>query len=88
VKTRLAKIAGRLLTKDGEIVIRADSFRTQDRNRQDARDRLIAMIAQAAIPPKPRIKTRPTKASKERRLVAKATRSGVKKLRRGAPSDE
>ncbi len=88
VKTRLAKIAGRLLTKDGEIVIRADRFRTQDRNREDARDRLVAMIAEAAIPPKPRVKTRPTKASKERRLVAKATRSGVKKLRRDAPSDE
>jgi ribosome-associated protein len=88
VKTRLGTIAGRLLTKDGVIVIRADRFRTQDRNREDARDRLSAMIAEAAIPPKPRVKTRPTKASKERRLEGKATRSGVKKLRQKAPSDE
>ncbi len=88
VKTRLAAIAGRLLTKDGEIVIRADRFRTQDRNREDARDRLSAMIAEAAIPPKPRVKTRPTKASKERRLEGKATRSTVKKLRQKAPADE
>ena len=87
-KTRLAAIAGRLLTKDGVIVIRADSFRTQNRNRENARDRLAAMIAEAAIPPKPRVKTRPSKASKERRLEGKSVRSGVKKLRQKAPSDE
>jgi ribosome-associated protein len=88
VKTRLAGIAGRLLTKDGVIVIRADRFRTQERNRDDARERLAAMIAEAAIPPKPRVKTRPTKASKERRLEGKSVRSSVKKLRKKASSDE
>ncbi len=88
VKLRLAGVAGRLLTKDGVIVIRADRFRTQDRNRGDARERLAAMIAEAAVPPKPRVKTRPTKASKERRLEGKSVRSTVKKLRAKAPSDE
>jgi len=88
VKTRLAAIVGRLLTKDGVIVIRADRFRTQERNREDARDRLAAMIAEAAVPPRPRVKTRPTKASKERRLEGKSVRSTVKTLRRKAPSDE
>ena len=82
VKSRLAGIAGSRLTKDGVIVIRADRFRTQDRNRSDARERLAAMIARAAVPPKFRVKTRPTRASKERRLESKASRSGVKKLRR------
>ena len=88
VKSRLTAIAGRLLTKDGVLVIRADRFRTQDRNRDDARTRLAELIAEAAVPPKPRVKTRPTKASKERRLTAKSVRSGVKRTRRDVPSDE
>ena len=88
VKSRLAGIAGSRLTKDGVLVIRADRFRTQDRNRSDARERLAAMIARAAVPPKFRVKTRPTKASKERRLESKAVRGGVKKLRRERPEHE
>ena len=88
VKSRLAGIAGSRLTKDGVLVIRADRFRTQDRNRSDARERLTAMIAEAAVPPKFRVKTRPTRASKERRLEGKASRSGVKRLRRERPSGE
>ena len=88
VKTRLAALAGRLLTKDGVLVIRADRFRTQDRNRQDARDRLAGLIGRAAVPPKPRVKTRPTRASKERRLESKSVRSGLKRTRRDQPSDE
>jgi len=88
VKSRLSAIAGSRLTKDGVLVIRADRFRTQDRNRSDARERLAAMIAEAAVPPKFRVKTRPTKASKERRLAGKASRSGVKRLRRERPGDE
>ena len=88
IKSRLAGIAGSRLTKDGVIVIRADRFRTQDRNRSDARDRLAAMIAEAAVPPKFRVKTRPTLGSKERRLESKASRSGVKRLRRDRPSGD
>jgi ribosome-associated protein len=88
VKSRLSVLAGSRLTKAGVLVIRADRFRTQDRNRSDARERLAAMIAKAAVPPKFRVKTRPTRASKERRLEGKASRSGVKKLRRERPSGE
>lgn len=80
-RARLAKLAGRRLTGDGVIVIQAETFRTQDLNRADARARLKALIAEALIAPKPRIKTRPTKAAKERRIKAKAQRGGVKKLR-------
>jgi len=82
VKRRLAAIAGRRLSKDGVLIIEADRFRTQDRNRQDARDRLKALIEKAAAPPPPkRRRTRPTKASVERRLKAKAGRSAIKKGR-------
>ena len=88
VKSRLEAIAGSRLTKDGVLVIRADRFRTQDRNRSDARERLTAMIAEAAVPPKPRVKTRPTRASKERRLESKSVRGNLKRTRRERPSDE
>ena len=75
------RLAGRRLTKDGVLVIRADRFRTQEQNRADARQRLAELIEEAAIEPKPRIKTRPTKASKERRIEGKTRRSVVKKGR-------
>lgn len=82
VKARLASIAGRRLSKDGVLLIEADRFRSQDRNRQDARDRLKALIAKAAAPPPPkRRKTKPTKGSIERRLKAKAGRAVIKKNR-------
>ncbi|MCR9136959.1 MAG: aminoacyl-tRNA hydrolase [Alphaproteobacteria bacterium] len=82
VKARLASIAGRRLSKDGVLLIEADRFRSQDRNRQDARDRLKALIASAAAPPPPkRRKTKPTKGSVERRLKAKAGRAIIKKNR-------
>ncbi len=81
VRRRLERLAGRRLTKDGVIVIRADSFRTQDMNRSDARERLVELIREAATPPKPRIKTKPTKASRERRLKAKDERGQVKRGR-------
>ena len=84
VKMRLMRIAGSRMTKDGVLVIRADSHRTQDMNRKDARDRLAEMIKDAATPPKPRIKTKPTRASKERRVDAKKMRANVKKMRRGS----
>jgi len=81
VRARLEKLAGARLTKDGVVVIFADRFRSQDRNRQDALERLVALIRRAAEAPKPRRATRPTKASRERRLKQKAERSGVKRLR-------
>jgi len=85
VRERLAKLAGRRMTKDGELLILANRFRTQDRNREDARARLVELIARAAEPPPPpRRKTRPPKASKERRLSDKRKRSEVKRGR-GAP---
>ena len=85
VKGRLARLAGRRLTADGVLIIQADQFRTQEMNRADARKRLKELIAHALIAPKPRIKTKPTRSSKERRLKAKEARGGVKKLRQGKP---
>jgi ribosome-associated protein len=81
VSVRLQKLAGSRLTLDGVIVISADRFRSQDRNRADAIERLVALIRQAAEPPKPRRATRPTLASKVRRLDAKGRRAGVKSAR-------
>lgn len=82
VKARLRRIAGRRMTADGVLVIRAERHRTQEQNRADARERFVALVAEAAIPPKPRIKTRPPLASKQRRLDSKSRRSTVKKERR------
>ena len=81
MRARLEKLAGARLTKDGVVVIFADRFRTQERNRADALERLLALIRRAAEVPKPRRPTRPTAASKERRLKGKSERSGVKQLR-------
>jgi len=82
VRDRVIALAGQRATKDGVIVIEAGRFRTQDRNRADARERLAALVATAAEPPPPpRKKTRPSKGAVERRLKGKAGRSTVKKLR-------
>jgi len=82
VRERALRVAGQKATKDGVIVIEASRFRTQDRNRADARERLTALIAKAAEPPPPpRKKTRPSKGAVERRLKSKAGRSTVKQLR-------
>ena len=86
VKARLKRLAGRRLTLDGEIIIKADRYRSQERNRADARDRLIDLIRTAAQPPRPRIKTRPSLASKKRRLESKSRRGDIKKLRSGKPT--
>jgi ribosome-associated protein len=75
---RLARLAGDRLTLDGVIVLKAERFRSQDRNREDALERLRLMIEKAAIAPKRRIATRPTLGSKERRLTAKSGRSEIK----------
>ena len=88
VKARAARLAGARLTSDGEIVLTADRFRTQAANRDDAIARLVALLREAAIPPKPRRKTRPTFASQQKRLERKSQRSGVKSLRRSRPSDD
>ena len=80
VKTNAIKLSGRRLSKDGVLMIEASRFRSQDRNREDARDRLKELILEAAKPP-PRKKTKPTKGSVERRLKEKSGRSEVKKMR-------
>jgi ribosome-associated protein len=87
VRERLARLAGRRLTGDGVIVIIAQRYRTQERNRQDALERLIALIRRAALPPTPRQPTKPSRAAKERRLQAKARRATVKQQRRTAPDE-
>lgn len=87
VRARLAALAGRRLTRDGVLVITAQRHRTQERNRSDARERLIDMIRRAAVAPKPRRPTRPTKASKRRRQESKLRRSKIKRLRGGVPTE-
>jgi ribosome-associated protein len=81
VKTRLAKLAGRRLTDDGIVIITARQHRTQERNRADARARLFDLIRQAGVRPKKRKATRPTKASKERRIETKKVRGALKRTR-------
>jgi len=76
------------MTKEGVVVIDARLFRTRERNRRDAMDRLIELIRRAAHRPKPRRKTQPTAASRRRRLAAKRRRSDTKRQRRPVPSDE
>jgi ribosome-associated protein len=82
VKANAVKLAGRRLSKEGVLMIESSRFRSQDRNREDARERLKELILEAAKPPPPvRRKTKPTKGSVERRLKEKSGRSEVKKLR-------
>ena len=81
VRQRLMRLAGRRASGDGILTIEAHRFRTRERNREDALQRLVELIRQAAHQPKPRKKTRPTKASKERRLTDKRGRARTKKLR-------
>jgi len=86
VRLRLERMAGRRLTRDGVLVIMAQRHRTQERNRQDALDRLKELIQAASIAPTPRRPTRPTRGSKERRLAGKKNRAGIKSLRQEKPS--
>jgi ribosome-associated protein len=82
VRARLYKLAGSRLTQDGVLIVVAQSYRSQEMNRQDALDRLLGLIRKAAEPPPPpRKKTKPTYASKLRRLEGKTMRSGVKAMR-------
>ncbi|NIY79197.1 aminoacyl-tRNA hydrolase [Celeribacter sp. HF31] len=81
VKNRLRRLAGRRWTKEGAVVIQVEETRSQARNREIARERLVELILKATEKPKRRIKTKPTKGSVERRIKAKKERGEVKKLR-------
>jgi ribosome-associated protein len=86
VRERLTRLAGSRMTNDGVLVIIAQRHRTQGRNREDALERLVELIRQAAVRPVKRRPTRPTKASRERRIEGKKRRGGIKNLRRSRPS--
>ena len=88
VKTRLRRIAGRRWTKDGAVVLQVDETRSQARNREIARERLVEMIRQATVVPKPRRATKPTLASQRRRVEAKVKRGEVKSLRGAVKGEE
>ncbi|MBL7064120.1 MAG: aminoacyl-tRNA hydrolase [Anaerolineae bacterium] len=88
VRERLVRLAGRRMTKDGVLILKAQRFRTQERNQQDAIDRLVGLIREAAEKPRVRRKTRPTLASRRRRLEAKSRRGEKKRMRRATPSSE
>jgi ribosome-associated protein len=83
IKIRLLSAAGRKITRDGILVIKAARHRTQEQNRRDAVERLVDLIKKAAVPPpKPRRETRPSRAAKERRMESKRRKSEVKTMRR------
>ncbi len=88
VRERLARLAGRRMTGDGVLIIEARRFRSRERNRQDAINRLIRLVRRAAETPRRRRKTAPTAVSKKRRLESKRRRSQVKRLRRSVSSEE
>ena len=86
VKQRLETIAGRQLSQDGILIVTAQEHRSQERNRATALEKLVGLLRKASVRPKRRIATRPTKASKTRRLDSKSKRSTTKNLRRSKPS--
>lgn len=88
MKTRVAALAGSRLSKDGVIVITAARFRAQPQNREDALNRLVALLREGAIVPRHRRPTRPTLASKQRRLAGKTRRGAIKRLRGGTVGEE
>lgn len=88
VRERLLRLAAKRITAEGLLVIEAHRFRTQDQNREDARQRLITLIQKAAIAPKPRRPTKPTTASKERRLESKRRQSQLKRHRNRVDHNE
>jgi ribosome-associated protein len=87
VRERLVKIAGSRMTNDGVLIIEANQHRTQEQNRQEAFNRLAALVREAARPPKPRHKTKPSAAARARRLEAKRRRSQTKMLRQQPKGD-
>jgi ribosome-associated protein len=88
VRARLERLSGRRLTRDGVLVITAQRHRTQERNRDDALERLVELVRAAAVRPTPRRPTKPTYGSKVRRLEGKKRRSGVKAMRQGKPGKD
>jgi ribosome-associated protein len=88
LRTRLERLAGKRLTQEGILVITAQRHRSQERNRADALERLLDLIRRAATPPRPRRPTKPTYASKQRRLETKTRRSRVKSQRTAKPEFE
>jgi len=88
VRERLTRLAGRRMTEEGILVIEASRFRHRERNRTDAMERVVALLRSAARRPKPRRKTSPTAASRQRRLQAKKRRADRKRLRGSAPTSE
>ena len=88
VRERLGRLAGRRMTREGVLIIEARRFRTREPNRQDALARLVDLLGRAAVRPKPRRKTRPTRASRERRLKAKRRRGEAKRFRRDVRGED
>jgi ribosome-associated protein len=87
VRDRLVKLAGRRITDDGVLIIKADRHRTQERNREDARQRLVELIREALHVPKRRVATKPSRSAKARRVDSKVKRGSVKKLRQSKSFD-
>lgn len=87
IKQRLIKLAGKRVSDEGVLIITAQCHRTQNRNRDDAISRLVALIRQASVRPKLRTATKPTKASRERRLESKRQRGATKQQRKNMPHD-
>lgn len=81
VRARLVRLSGRRLTNDGVLIINADRFRTQDRNRADARERLVELIREAAVRPVTRIATKPSRSARKKRVDEKKRRGDVKRHR-------
>jgi ribosome-associated protein len=88
IRDRLQQIAGRKMTEEGILIIKANRYRSQAKNRKDAIARLVALIRQATVKPKPRRKTRPSRAAEERRLSAKRKLSEIKRRRRRVNASE
>ena len=88
VRERLIRLAGKRVTAEGVLIVEARRFRTQERNRKDALDRLVKLIGRAASKPKTRRRTRPTLASRQRRLETKRRQSRAKRLRKPLARDE
>jgi len=88
IRLRLTRLAGSRLTEDGTLIIQARRYRSQELNRQDAVQRLVALIQKAATPPKPRKQTRPSLAARQERLAGKRRQSAVKRMRQRVENDE
>lgn len=86
-KARMLKFFGHRLTEKGELILTSTRYRSQHRNKEDVEERFLGLVSTALIPPKKRVATRPTRASKERRIKEKKIRSDIKKSRRGRPQE-